>query len=280
MSIIRKSERLLKKAKDMVDKEFSKREGYTGLETKIVIREDAPQEFREFVIQTLYYLKCTPTEARKIICRTLRISPDDSNWSDYPNIDNEIRYLIDNCEWFKVYDIVEALYNSNFKNTQFEFAEEINGYFIEKGIGWKLDNGKIIFRGDNLLENILQNAKNNIARNGFDTAKNEISEAISDLSRKPNPDKTGAVQHSLACLECITRKIVGNKNQTLGQLISQHRQIVPSPLDIVIEKIWGFASNQGRHLQEGGEPDYDETELLLGLVASVSSYLTKKKNKI
>jgi hypothetical protein len=179
-----------------------------------------------------------------------------------------------------VYDIVEALYNRNLRDTQFDFAREINDYFLDNGIGWKLDNGKIIFRGDRLFENRVQNAKSNITQSGFDTAKNEISEAISDLSRKPNPDKTGAIQHSLACLECIAREIVGNRNQTLGQLISQNRQIIPSPLDTVIEKIWGFASNQGRHIREGGEPDYNETELLVGLAVSISSYLASKRDKI
>jgi hypothetical protein len=259
---------------------FSKREGYAGREVEIVVREDAPQAFRDFIIQTLYYLRWTPTEIRKIICQILRISPDDNNWSDYPNIDNEIKYLISNCGWFRVYDIVEALYSSNLRGTQVDFAEEINDYFLANGIGWKLDNGKILFRGDTSFENILKNAKINIAQGGFDTAKNEISEAISDLSRKPKPDKAGAIQHSLACLECITREIVGNKKQALGQLISPNKQIVPSPIDIAIEKICGFSSNQGGRLQEGEEPNYDETELLVGLAASISSYLAGKKVKI
>jgi hypothetical protein len=259
---------------------FSKREGYAGREVEIVVREDAPQAFRDFIIQTLYDLRWTPTEIRKVICRTLRISPDDTNWSDYPNIDNEIRCLISDCDWFRVYDIVEALYNSNLRNTQLGFAKEINDYFLENGIGWKLDDGQILFRGDNSFENILKKAQSNIAQSGFDTAKNEISEAISDLSRKPNPDRTGAIQHSLACLECITREIVGNKTQTLGQLIRHNRQIVPPPIDIVVEKIWGFSSNQGRHLQENKEPNYDETELLVGLAASISSYLARKKWEI
>jgi len=39
----------------------------------------------------------------------------------------------------------------------------------------------------------------------LETAKTEIREALNDLSRRPTPDITGAIQHSLACLECVAR---------------------------------------------------------------------------
>lgn len=258
---------------------FSKREGYSGAESDITIREDAPDELRVYIIQTLYDLGVGPKSIRQVICRVLRVAPDDNNWSEYPNIDLEIRELISTCDWWKVYDIIEAL-SVKFQSPFCDFNTEINDYFYEKGIGWKLDNGKIIFRGDCQFEDNLKRAKDVIIEHGFDTAKQEISEAISDLSKKPTPDKTGAIQHSLACLECISREIVGNRKQTLGELIKQNRAIVPPPLDIVIEKIWGFSSEQGRHLREGGDPEFDEVELLVGLSLSLSAYLAKKRNKI
>jgi hypothetical protein len=188
----------------------------------------------------------------------------------------EIRELISNCDWYKVYDVIEAL-SQKFQSGQIDFNSEINDFFLENGIGWKLENGKVLFRGDNQFEDKLKESKAIVAQNGFDTAKHEISEAINDLSKKPTPDKTGAIQHSVACLECIAREIVGNRQQTLGELIKQNRGIVPPPLDIVIEKIWGFSSEQGRHLREGGEPNFDEVELLVGLSLSLSAYLAKKK---
>lgn len=255
---------------------FSKREGYSGKDIEILIREDAPQVLREYVIQTLYALGLTPKQIRPTICQVLRVSPDDSNWTEFPNIDMEIRDLIANCEWYKVYDVIEALYHK-FTSVQVEFNAEINDFFLERGIGWKLENGVILFRGDSQFERVLKDAEAVVHQNGFVTAKNEISEAINDLSRKPTPDLTGAVHHSVACLECVAREIVGNRNQTLGELIKQNRGIVPSPLDVVVEKIWGFSSEQGRHLREGGAPDIDEVELLVGLSLSLSAYLAKKR---
>ena len=80
-------------------------------------------------------------------------------------------------------------------------------------------------------------------------------------------------------MECVAREITGDKKLTLGELIKKNREIVPAPLDTVIGKMWGFSSEQGRHLQEGKEPAFDEVELLVGLSASISAYLARRSPK-
>jgi len=261
----------------MTQERFSKKFGYSTQEKEIAIREDAPQGLREFIIQTLYEFGYQPSRLRQTICRTLRQAPDNNNWSEYPNIDCEVRYLIKNCEWFQVYDAIEAFY-STIEEKQ-AFAGEINDYFKTNGIGWKLENGQIIFRGDEIFETHLHKAEKTLDLTDLQTAKNEIKKAIENISKRPNPDITGAVQHSVACLECVAREITGDKKLTLGEIIKKNREIVPAPLDIVIEKMWGFSSEQGRHLQEGKEPAFDEVELLVGLSASISTYLARKSPK-
>lgn len=113
---------------------FSKREGYTGKEVEIAIREDAPEGLRSYIIQSLYALGLIPKQIRPVICQVLRVAPDDNNWSEYPNIDMEIRELISNCEWFKVYDIIEALFKK-FQSRQIDFDTEINDYFLQN-VDW------------------------------------------------------------------------------------------------------------------------------------------------
>jgi len=51
---------------------------------------------------------------------------------------------------------------------------------------------------------------------------------------------------------------------------------LPKPIDVVVEKIWGFASNQGRHITEGKKPDFAEAELTVHLSAALISYLCEK----
>ena len=96
------------------------------------------------------------------------------------------------------------------------------------------------------------------------------------MSKRPNPDITGSVQHSVAALECLCREISGDEKATLGKLINDNPDIVPRPLNNVVKEIFGFASEQGRHLKEGCAPNYEEAELIVYLSASLCTYLTKK----
>lgn len=260
----------------MINPSFSKRNGLNSKEKEITVRHDAPQALREFIIQTIESLGYGPSYSRRIICRVLRKVPNRNNWSPYPNIYDEVVDLISECEWFYVYDIIEGLYISIEEKHKQTFQDEINDFFILNGIGWKIVDGIIEIRGDENFEIELSAAEVILEKASLDTAKTEIREALSDLSRRPDPDVTGAIQHSLVCLECVARHISGNTKMTLGELIKKHPNIVPKPLDEVISKIWGFASEQGRHLKEGGQPSYEEAELVVSLSAVLTTYLGKK----
>ncbi len=108
------------------------------------------------------------------------------------------------------------------------------------------------------------------------TAQNELHSALRDISRRPDPDLTGAVQHALAALECVARDVCGDPKATLGGILERHPGLLPGPLDAAVEKIWGYASEMGRHVREGREPQRAEVELLVELAAAVSTYLVKK----
>lgn len=78
----------------------------------------------------------------------LRVVPDGRNqWAGERR--HEIQSLINGCDWFKVYDLIEALHiafaqsdeNSGEDNAGV-FAREINEFFIEKGIGWQISREK------------------------------------------------------------------------------------------------------------------------------------------
>jgi hypothetical protein len=112
------------------------------------------------------------------------------------------------------------------------------------------------------------------------TAAGEIHEAIQDLSRRPNPDKTGSIQHAMAALECVARDVAGQPGKTFGKIISDHcgKLNIPRPLDDALEKLWGYASETGRHLREGREPSFEDAELVVTVSAAVSIYLMRSHN--
>jgi len=111
---------------------------------------------------------------------------------------------------------------------------------------------------------------------GRPTAAQEIHQTLQDLSRRPDPDITGAVQHGMAALECVAREATGDPKPTLGEILKRNPDLLPKPLDQSIEKAWGYASEMGRHVREGRTPSVEEAELVVGLCASVSDYLVKK----
>ena len=265
-------------------KRFSERLGYQPDDVEITVRLDAPDELRDIIVDIAYESGLTPHTLRSIVCRLLRKREDPSNWSAYPNVDNEVRYLLGSCEWYRVYDIIESLHErlvespGNVHNGQSAeyFDKEINSYFRQAGIGWRLSEGKIATRGSEAFEHSLAEASTELAESGRTTAANEVHQAIADLSHRPRPDITGAIQHALAALECVARDVSGDKKSTLGTILSRNPALVPSPLNQALEKMWGFASEQGRHLQEGREPSYEEAELTVHVAAAVGRYLSKK----
>lgn len=260
-----------------MSKPFSERHGFKPKEKKITIRHSAPDELRYVLADMAYSSGFSPGLFRKIVCRTLRKRPNPNNWSEFPNIDNEIRYLLDSCEWYQVYDVIEDIYQDGGDSEKFK--DEINSYFKAEGIGWQIIDGKIEVRGEEGFETAIKEASSAVEESGLKTASNEIHEAILDLSRRPNADITGAVQHGMAALECVAREICGDKNATLGDILKRYGEIIPKPLDNAIEKAWGYASDKGRHLREGQAPAFEEAELIVGICASVSTYLLKKGKK-
>jgi hypothetical protein len=52
--------------------------------------------------------------------------------------------------------------------------------------------------------------------------------------------------------------------------------LLPKPLVEALSKVWGYASNEARHVLEGREISREEAELLVGLSAIVSTYLMRK----
>jgi hypothetical protein len=260
-------------------KSFSRRNNFATASSEIKIREEAPEELRIALIDISYSCGWGPGALRTITCKVLRKKPDPSNWSEYPNVDHEVRDLVENCPWFKVYDIIEAVYNDIADGIRPKvakrFADEMNAVFLELGIGWQLEDGQIISRGDDEYEAVLKEA--GVALNASDrpTALSHLQEARQALSRRPKPNLSGAVYHAMGSLEAVARDLSGTPKATLGEILKRH-DLIPKPLDSALSQIWGYASNEARHVEEGREPTREEAELVVGIAAIMVTYLSKK----
>jgi hypothetical protein len=241
---------------------FSDRYGFKPAEPEITIREDAPDDLRFAVAQIAVNAGMRPSQIRDVVCTVLFVAPDRNNWSDYPNIWDEVQWLLEKCDWFKVQEADQ-------------FRDELNRFFREKGIGWELkDHEGIVFRGSAPFTAATANAVEALEATGRTNAATEVREALRDISRRPEPDRTGAIQHSIAALECVARDIANEPRLTLGRLVP--RLGLPRPLDEAVEKLWGFASDRARHIREGQQLTDDEAELVVSVACAVSIFLVHR----
>lgn len=251
---------------------FSGRHGFSA-SRPIVVREDAPEPLRAGVVNIARNLGMSFSDIREIACGILNRFPDTNNFSEVPNVRDEVRDIITTCPWYRVFDVAEALARRlDRAGNGPAFQAAFNRLCEEEGVGWQMAGGDIVTRGGSEFESAIQSAAAALSASGRGTAARELEEARRDLSRRPDPDVTGCIQHSMAAIECLVRGVARSK-ETLGTLLKTGAIHVPKPLDVALEKLWGYASNTARHIQEGETPSRAEAELTLAVVAAIVAYL-------
>ena len=137
-----------------------------------------------------------------------------------------------------------------------------------------MTDGRVLYRGSETFTKITKQANEILEENDHVSSAREIREALQDISRRPEPDVTGAIQHVMAALECTAREVSGKPKLTLGSLV-RHLNL-PQPLDTAVEKTWGYASGRARHIQEGQSVSSEEAELVVALACSLCTFLAKR----
>lgn len=184
--------------------------------------------------------------------------------------------FIEDFDWWQVYDFIEFCYASPHLPGKREFAFLLNEEFSKENIPYQFDReGEIVYKGSEAFEVAVATAESVLAATGRSTARDEIHKALKALSNRPVPDLTGAVQHAVAGLECVANDVCGESGETLGQIVKKHPDKFPAPLGEAVSKLYGFASQKGRHILEGAEPDLKEAELVVGIAATVATYLSR-----
>lgn len=263
-------------------KRFSERIGVPTQSPPITIRHEAPLELRGVFLDLVLGLGLNVYDIRRIACEVLQRRANADNWSQN-NVYGEAQELLDTCEWYEFYDLVEAICEElptrtargtdKSKGPTSSLEDGLNAYFSKRGIGWQLRSCRLEVRGPEAFQDIVVRAQAALTQASLMTAAGEVHEALCDLSRRPEPDITGAIQHALAAVECAMREICDDQKPTMGKLLAEYPDIVPPPLDIALEKVWGFASERGRHLREGRQPSFADAELTVSLAAAVATYL-------
>ncbi len=292
-----------------MEERFSERHGFER-DPEITVREDAPKSLRNEIVNLALSSVLHVSTILATVERVVRGTALRRTGLRNQRMAEIAQQYLSNCEWFYVYDVIEKLHqellNDRRKNSGLlkdivmpdlivfepdaskrmparevpllradDFENAINTYFRRYGIGWQLIDGKIEYRSDEVFERTRHTALQAVEEAGSDVARRELAEAFDDLSKRP-ADLTGAITHSIAALESVAKEVSGDANATLGEIIKDKRGMFPKPLDQGIEKIWGYASQYGRHVSEGKPPTSDEAELVVSVSATGAAYLLRK----
>lgn len=251
---------------------FSIRNNMRTSNIPITIRNDAKDDFKGWLLCMAKRNGVCAKNILSIVCQ-YTYQAEDGNWSD-EFIENEAKEKLGRAKWYYVYDVVEAFYNYlSDSDKKREYELEINTYFTETGYGWIFEKGKVLYRGSDIENQAYTNAIHSLSTN--QTAQDELKLALEDLSRRPIADSTGTVQHAMAAFECFCRQQFNGTKSTLGDIIRHNRSSFTSPLDQAIEKLWGFASNRGRHVQNNESVSFEEAEFILNVCSSLIVYLSQ-----
>jgi len=256
---------------------FSRRHRIAPADVPIMIRDEAPHWLRDFIVTEALSSGMSVSQLRDTLCSRLLESPNPDNWSDR-NKERETRDLLNNADWFLVYDCIEdiAVWLHRYSQQFDTFSLKLNEALMRKGVGWQLINTSVETRGEEVFEAAVRTAIDLASKTVKPVAAKELHEALHDLSRRPEADLTGAIQHAMAALECVARDVTGDVNATLGALLKKHPGILPPALDDALSKIWGFASDRARHLRENQPPAIEEANLIVGLAGTLATYLLMK----
>ena len=280
---------------------FSRRYGFAG-EPEELVYDGAPESLRYGILSILEKeLSLIPSRIREIVCTVLRVRTDPNNWSEYPNIWDEVQDLFYGCEWYKVYDVCEGIYSAlersdvewvgtangsrflrSVDELKGEFQDKVNALFRELGIGYEMRNGRLERRTTALVDlKIVQARELLLSDPRFSGPCEQFERAINCWSLRPRQDSVNAIKEAVGALEGIARIVSGLQQETLGKIVDRFFKNKAHPaICELIDKIWGYSSSQGgiRHGQVAplsvGE---EEADLLLGVTASLILYIGIKR---
>ena len=258
----------------MANQPFSIREDL-GTEYS-VIYDDAPEQLRyglREVLDDLGYER--PSAQRAILCKALRRIPDPYNWSDYPNVDNEVSDLIAVEPWYKFFDALERIPKSLAEEDISSYFDKMNALFNEEQIGYRFESGAIIRLGTEEFHTTVRVAQLALRGERFAEPRRQFELGLDFRNRRPT-DWANAIKEAVNSVEGVLQVIYGRPGVSMTTIISEN---LPADLPSGIKKLFRSLYSQGsgtvgaRHASIGGtEPTGPRAELALHIAASLHAF--------
>lgn len=247
-----------------------------------MIYDSAPDALRYGVREVLRVLGYTkPSQQRRILCGALRISPENSNWSEYPNIDAEVIDLLVTGPWYKFFDALERIplhFDHEYGLSSYmasTYYEMINSLFAEERIGYRFDSELIVRVGTEEFHALVAEAKNTLRDERFVEVHRQFTRAYEFRNQRP-PDWANTIKEAVNSVEAILQVVYDRPGVALTTIISQG---LPPELPGGIKRLFRCLYSHGsgtvgaRHASIGGnEPTGPRAELAIHVAAALHTF--------
>lgn len=195
---------------------FSRRHGLRRTPPPRTRLEEAPQDLRSVLLEILVEGRGHLWAYREL-CRVLHRTPDSNIWSDQ-GAREAVYQLIDELEWFEVFDLLEAQAGRH-------GVEKVNDSFVRTGLAYEMVDDYISLydpEGDELEVAGDEDLATKVLTGKLAPVATQYSRALAALRGRPaDPEK--AIGEALGALEAVARILGGkqdfgpNVDKLLGQ---------------------------------------------------------------
>ncbi len=258
----------------MEQNSFSVREGLRSESS--LIYDEAPGALRYGLREVLHVLGYqTPTAQRLILCKSLRVIPDRSNWTDYPNIEDEVVYLLETEPWHKFFDALERIRQFLSEEEAVVYYERMNALFADERVGYRFESGNIVRVGTEEFHDAVRVAQHALTGERFAEPRRQFERACEFRNALP-ADWSNAIKEAVNSVEAVLQIIYERPSATLTSIASND---FPAELPGNIKKLFLSLYGQGsgtvgaRHASIGGnEPSGPRAELAIHMAAALHAF--------
>lgn len=201
---------------------------------------------------------------------------------DAQDVFEKFRQYFFNCEWFEVYDFIEAIVLYCEKdNTNSQFAISCNQVLEKELSAYRLVNGNFIKNTSDTEINEITEAYDKTI--GLNNVNSHLKRALELLTDRKTPDYRNSIKESVSAVEAIS-VLINGKRSTLGAALKKLGDHVGihSALIKAYEALYGYSNDSDgiRHaLMDESSLSFDDAKFMLVSCSAFINYLIAKAHK-
>lgn len=200
--------------------------------------------------------------------------PGFERWSAFVQ---HVRNWFFRCEWYEVYDFIEALLVET-EGSLRESITDLTNHFLETEMSaYRIVNDRVAEITSSEEISAIEDAIRDTEQ--FSPVRDHLKNAVTKLTDRKNPDYRNSIKESISAVEALCKRITKDPGATLGTAIKRLKdagvQLHPA-VETAWSKLYGYTSDKGgiRHaLTDAATIGFAEAKYMLVSCSAFISYL-------